>query len=73
MYGLAILEELDYLCNLNRLQVLPHANRGEKNTSQSLVKSVWKGQEREMVHCHHVQNHSEGCDCIWPVEGDAGP
>ncbi|KAJ8355046.1 hypothetical protein SKAU_G00226130 [Synaphobranchus kaupii] len=33
-YGCAILEELDYLCNLNGLQVPPHATSSDKGTSQ---------------------------------------
>ncbi|KAJ8358739.1 hypothetical protein SKAU_G00152640 [Synaphobranchus kaupii] len=33
-YGCAILEELDYLCNLNGLQVPPHATSSDKGTSK---------------------------------------
>ena len=33
-YGCAILEELDYLCNLNGLQVPPHANSSDKGINK---------------------------------------
>ncbi|KAJ8354561.1 hypothetical protein SKAU_G00221280 [Synaphobranchus kaupii] len=33
-YECAILEELDYLCNLNGLQVPPHATSSDKGTSK---------------------------------------
>ena len=35
MYGCAILEELDYLCNLSELKVQPHASSSDKDTSSS--------------------------------------
>ena len=34
-YGCAILEELDYLCNLIGLQVPPHATSSDKDTSRT--------------------------------------
>ena len=43
MYGCAILEKVDYLCNLIGLQVLPHATSSDKNTGRSKVKDSLLG------------------------------
>ena len=45
-YGCAILEELDYLCNLNGLQVPPHATSSDKGWSKTREKTARKDKER---------------------------
>lgn len=59
-WGCALLDKLDYMCNLNGLQVLSHAKVAARLLRKSKIaeKSFRVYKERVMVCGYHMQNHS---------------
>lgn len=59
-WGCALLDKLDYLCNLNGLWVLSHAKVAAQSLRKSKIaeKSFRVYKERVMVCGYHMQNHS---------------
>ena len=66
MYGCATLEELDYLCNLIGLRVLPHATSRDKATSRTQLEKNQSGRIRreqlsEATTCKTIQFLRDVC------------